>query len=403
MNKYLDIIVYGATGFTGGLCVKYLKENYPDINWGIAGRSKEKLISLSNLYSLDCEMFVADGDDSIALDKITEKTKVVLSTAGPFHRYGSKLVASCVKNSTHYVDITGENYWVKEMITMHHEEAQKKSIRIIPSCGFDSIPSDLGSFFAARSFGNKVKSIHSFYTWKGEASGGTIETMFSASDTKLNKSSSGSSGLYSGDFGLNPKDSVSANQKKYTTDKVSIEKNSDINAWTGPFIMAMANTKVVRRGAALLAEQNQGYGEDFIYKEHAYYSNRMSAYLGTLSLVLVGLAVFTPLKKIIRPFLKKPGQGPSQKVMDEGFFKCKFVVTGENDIKKTYVMSGQGDPGYKVTSKLVCESALSLLGDASILPGGQKYGGILTVSSGLGDVLISRLQKAGISFSAGKK
>jgi short subunit dehydrogenase-like uncharacterized protein len=282
------------------------------------------------------------------------------------------------------------------MITKHHEEAQKKSIRIIPSCGFDSIPSDLGSFFAARSFGNKVKSIHSFYTWKGEASGGTIETMFSASDIKLNRSSSGA-------FGLNPKDSVSANQKKYTTDKVSIEKNSDINAWTGPFIMAMANTKVVRRGAALLAEQNQGYGEDFIYKEHAYYSNRMSAYLGTLSLGLVGLAVFTPLKKIIRPFLKKPGQGPSQKVMDEGFFKCKFVVTGENDIKKTYVMSGQGDPGYKVTSKLVCESALSLLGDASILPGGQKYGGILTVSSGLGDVLISRLQKAGISFASGKK
>ena len=220
--------------------------------------------------------------------------------------------------------------------------------------------------------------------------------MFSASDIKLNRSSSGA-------FGLNPKDSVSANQKKYTTDKVSIEKNSDINAWTGPFIMAMANTKVVRRGAALLAEQNQGYGEDFIYKEHAYYSNRMSAYLGTLSLGLVELAVFTPFKKIIRPFLKKPGQGPSQKVMDEGFFKCKFVVTGENDIKKTYVMSGQGDPGYKVTSKLVCESALSLLGDASILPGGQKYGGILTVSSGLGDVLISRLQKAGISFASGKK
>ena len=141
---------------------------------------------------------------------------------------------------------------------------------------------------------------------------------------------------------LNPKDSVSANQKKYTTDKVSIEKNSDINAWTGPFIMAMANTKVVRRGAALLAEQNQGYGEDFIYKEHAYYSNRMSAYLGTLSLGLVGLAVFTPLKKIIRPFLKKPGQGPSQKVMDEGFFKCRFLVTGENNTKKTYVMSEIG-------------------------------------------------------------
>ena len=129
----------------------------------------------------------------------------------------------------------------------------------------------------------------------------------------------------------------------------------------------------------------------------------MSAYLGTLSLGLVGLAVFTPLKKIIRPFLKKPGQGPSQKVMDEGFIKCRFLVTGENNTKNTYVMSGQGDPGYKLTSKFVCESALSLLGDASNLPGGQNYGGILTVSSGLGDVLISRLQRAGISFALEKK
>ena len=164
MKNKLDIIVYGATGFTGSLCVKYLKENCTDVNWGIAGRSKRKLIYLSKIYSFDCDMFIADGDDAIALDKMTEKTKVVLSTAGPFHRYGSKLVASCVKNGTHYVDITGETFWIKEMITRHHEEAKKKSIRIIPSCGFDSIPSDLGAYFASREFGNKVKSMHSFYS-----------------------------------------------------------------------------------------------------------------------------------------------------------------------------------------------------------------------------------------------
>ena len=158
MREKLDIVVYGSTGFTGSLCVKYLKENYPDIKFAIGGRNKEKLQAVSDKYSLDCKIFIADGDDSAALDKITSATKVVLSTAGPFHRYGSKMVASCVKNSTHYVDITGENFWVREMIAKHHEEAKQKGLRIIPACGYDSIPSDLGAFFAAKSFGSPIKS-----------------------------------------------------------------------------------------------------------------------------------------------------------------------------------------------------------------------------------------------------
>ena len=116
MNKKFDIIVYGATGFTGSLCVKYLKENYSGLTWGIAGRNQEKLEALSKKLGLSCEIFIADGNDLPALNEITKQTKVVLTTAGPFHKYGSKLVASCVTNSTHYVDITGENFWVKEMI-----------------------------------------------------------------------------------------------------------------------------------------------------------------------------------------------------------------------------------------------------------------------------------------------
>ena len=164
--------------------------------------------------------------------------------------------------------------------------------------------------------------------------------------------------------------------------------------------MAIPNANIVRRGAALLAEQGQAYGKDFIYKEHAYYSNRFSAYLGTLFLALFSIAVLTPLKNIVRPFLKKPGQGPSKKVMDEGFFKGKYVVTGEDDSKRIYEIIGKGDPGYKLTSMFVCESACALLEDKTKLPGGVKYGGILTASSGLGDVLLSRLQNAGIVFKA---
>lgn len=391
VEKKLDIVVYGSTGFTGSLCVKYLKENYPNIKFAIGGRNKKKLRALSNKYSLDCKIFVADGDDSEALDRITGETKVVLSTAGPFHRYGSKMVASCVKNSAHYVDITGENFWVREMIAKHHKEAKQKGVRIIPACGYDSIPSDLGVFFSATSFGGPVKSVFSYHTMKGEASGGTIETMFAIRDLKLDRSAFGA-------FALNPKNSVTGVQKKLTSDKVSVEKNKTIGAWTGPFIMAMANARVVRRGAALLAENNNGYGRNFIYKESAYYSKKSVAYITSLMLGVIGFVIVTPLRKIVRPLLKQPGQGPSQKVMDGGFFKCKFVVTGENGNQKIYVVKGDGDPGYKVTSKFVCESALSLLGRHENLPGGLGYGGILTPSSGLGCVLIDRLKNVGIIF-----
>ncbi len=391
MDKKFDIIVYGATGFTGSLCAKYLKENYSGLHWAVAGRNKEKLSLLCKNIGANCQVFVADANDSLALDNITQKTKVVLSTAGPFHRYGSKLVASCVKNSTHYVDITGENFWVKQMISQHHQEAKRKRVRIVPSCGYDSIPSDLGCLFSATSFGKEIDFIHSFHTWKGEPSGGTIETMFSSRKAGVNKGAFGR-------FALNPKNSVSSKQKELTTDRVSVEKNSTIGAWTGPFIMAMANTRVVRRGAALLEELGTGYGKDFVYKEHAYYPSAKTAYTATLFLGLAGLVIATPLSHLVRPFLRKPGQGPNQEAMDRGFFKCKFVVKGKNGEQKVYESRGSGDPGYKVTSKLVCESAISLLEDPSSLPGGASWGGVLTPSSGMGAVLVGRLKKAGIVF-----
>ena len=132
MSKDLDIVIYGATGFTGKLCVKYLTENAKDLNWAIAGRDKTRLSQVAIRYYPKTEILIADGDDEEALDLITKRTKVIISTAGPFHRYGSKLVASCVKNSTHYVDITGETFWIKEMIDKHHSEAVTKGVRIIP-------------------------------------------------------------------------------------------------------------------------------------------------------------------------------------------------------------------------------------------------------------------------------
>ena len=391
MEKDIDIIIYGATGFTGKLCVRYFQSLDTMVTWAIAGRNLKKLQKVAEDNQAKVEILVADSDDEVALDTLTSRAKVILSTAGPFHRYGSKLVASCVKNSSHYVDITGENFWVKDLIETHHEEATRKGIRIIPSCGFDSIPSDLGTFFAAKSLGKPIRRIESFHSYQGGASGGTLETMFSMGELDLGDD-------LTNPFLLNPEDSYSYEQKKLSGDRVGISKKPEIKAWSGPFIMATANTRVVRRSEALLALRQESYGSNFTYQEHAYHKSWFSA---VSSLVLTGLSVLvllSPLKRLVKPFLPKPGEGPSETVQENGWFDCKFIVESEDGTKSVFNMSGKGDPGYKVTSKLVSECALCLTEDANSLPGGSEYGGVLTSASGLGQSLITRLKKVGITF-----
>ena len=391
MDKDIDIIIYGATGFTGQLCVKYFQSLETQVKWAIAGRNQEKLRKVAEENLSEVEILIADSDDEVALDNLTLRAKVILSTAGPFHRYGSKLVASCVKNNTHYVDITGENFWVKGLIENHHEEASRKGIRIIPSCGFDSIPSDLGTFFAAKSLGKPIKRIESFHSYEGGASGGTLETMFSMGELDLGDD-------LTNPFLLNPEDSYSNEQKQLSGDRVGISKKPEIKAWSGPFIMATANTRVVRRSEALLALRQESYGSNFTYQEHAYHKSWLSA---VSSLLLTGLSVLvllSPLKRLVKPFLPKPGEGPSEAVQENGWFDCKFIAESEDGTKSVFNMHGKGDPGYKVTSKLVSECALCLIEDIEELPGGRGYGGVLTSASGLGHSLISRLTKVGIDF-----
>lgn len=391
MDKDIDIIIYGATGFTGQLCVKYFQSLATTAKWAIAGRNQEKLRKVAEENLAEVEILIADSDDEVALDNLTLRARVILSTAGPFHRYGSKLVASCVKNNTHYVDITGENFWVKGLIENHHEEAARKGIRIIPSCGFDSIPSDLGTFFAAKSLGKPIKRIESFHSYEGGASGGTLETMFSMGELDLGDD-------LTNPFLLNPEDSYSNEQKQLSGDRVGISKKPEIKAWSGPFIMATANTRVVRRSEALLALRQESYGSNFTYQEHAYHKSWLSA---VSSLLLTGLSVLvllSPLKRLVKPFLPKPGEGPSEAVQENGWFDCKFIAESEDGTKSVFNMHGKGDPGYKVTSKLVSECALCLIEDIEQLPGGRGYGGVLTSASGLGHSLISRLTKVGIDF-----
>ena len=391
MQKDIDIIIYGATGFTGKLCVKYFQSLDTTVTWAMAGRNLIKLEKVAKENQTNVEILIADSDDEKALDNLTSRARVILSTTGPFHRYGSKLVASCIKNHTHYVDITGENFWVKGLIEKHHKEASAKGIRIIPSCGFDSIPSDLGTFFAAKALSQPIKRIESFHSYQGGASGGTLETMFSMGELDLGDD-------LTDPFLLNPEDSYSNKQKQLSSDRVGIAKKPEINAWSSPFIMATANTRVVRRTEALLALRQESYGADFTYQEYAFHNSWFSA---VKSLVLTGLSVLvllSPLKRLVKPFLPKPGEGPSESVQENGWFDCKYIVETEEGTKKVFNMSGKGDPGYKVTSKLVSECALCLIEDLERLPGGPEYGGVLTSAAGLGSPLITRLKKAGISF-----
>jgi short subunit dehydrogenase-like uncharacterized protein len=391
MRKKYKIVVFGATGFTGELCAKFMSERYSDVPIAIAGRNKKKLEKIKKKHCLSFPIIVADAFDVDALNKMCGDTEVVLSTAGPYHKYGSDLLEACIKNNCHYVDITGESFWIKDMIAKHHLDAAKKGLRIINACGFDSAPSDLGVFYAVNQVVGSVKSVQCFQAWKGEASGGTMETMFSSMDTKLARG-----GL--GKFSLNPKNSVTENQKKKTNDKIKVQKIPHLGGWTGPFVMALPNTRVVRRSAALSKSVGKYYGDDFVYSEGAYYSKKGAAKKVTFMTLALGLIIVSPLRKLLRGFFRKPGEGPSQQAMDSGFFKSRFLVETQEGFR-AFSMSSSGDPGYKMTSRMACESALCLaIENPKDLPGGSEFGGLLTPSIGLGNVLVKRLKNIGVSF-----
>ena len=390
MQKKYEIVLYGATGFTGQLCAKYLMSNYPDLNWAIAGRDKEKLEQLKSDINFSGDVLIADGQDLEALNALAEQTKVVLSTAGPFARYGSLLVQACVEQGSHYTDITGENHWVRDMIDQHHEKAASKGVRIIPSCGYDSIPSDIGTYFAVSQFDKPVSRVDVYQEAVGSASGGTTETMFTIGNVPKKMRDP---------FVLNPQNSVSDIQRKLSKDGFKIQKIEQLDGWSGAGLMAIANTRVVRRSAALMEQNKKPYGKDFTFGEHGLFKTKKLAKITSYGLLFAVMIIASPLRHIVRPFLLKPGEGPSKEARDKGWFRSTFIAQAEDGEQKTCSIYGSGDPGYKSTSKLVCESAL-VLAKSDNLPGGDQYGGVLTSAVGLGDELISRLKSAGIEFKS---
>jgi len=324
---------------------------------------------------------------------------VVLSTAGPFALHGSALVAACVRQGTHYCDITGETPWVRDMIDRHHAQAAQQGTRIVPCCGFDSVPSDIGALVVAlavrRASGERCASVRAQYSISGGLNGGTLASI-------LNMAQSGRFRDLADPFVLNPEGTRPADRSAHA-DVVTPRYDDDFGAWSAPFVMAAINTRVVRRSAALMCDESRTpFGEDFIYQETLRTGRgaRGAAMAAGLSLGLgVGAAGLrmAPWRAAVRALLPAPGEGPSERAMDSGSFRCELIGQSAHGHTVRGRIAGRGDPGNRATTIFVCEAALALAGDARRLPGGAKRGGVLTPATALGLPYAKRLTAAGIT------
>ena len=410
-NHKYDVILYGASGFVGKQTVDYFAklvlDNQLNITWALAGRSKDKLEAVKTAAGQGAKkagVVVADAHDKVALDKLAKSTKVVLSTAGPFALYGSDLVEACVNNGTHYVDITGETPWVHSLIQKHHETAKKSGTRIIPFCGFDSVPSDLGAWLVAKTmfdtYGEPVESIKAAFSVRGGVNGGTLASMF-------NFMGSDQAGMLADPFLLNPKSDVAIAPLKHK-DPVAPVSDADFQAWLGPFFMGPINTRVVRRSAALLTPARgkvKLFSKDFHYQEYVRFGAGpvAGAVATAFSVGILGSQMamkLAPLRNLAKKLAPGPGTGPSEASMNGGSFRCELIGKSASGHIVRGRIADKGDPGNRATTKIVCEAALCLALQLNDLPGGAKNGGLLTPASGLGEVLLERLRAAGMTLEA---
>lgn len=398
-----DVVLYGATGFVGRQTVAHFAAHGDGVRWALAGRSAEKLEQVRQACgpgAAGAGIIVADAADQKALDALAAQAVVVLSTAGPFALHGSALVAACVAHRTHYVDITGETPWVRGLIDRHHAQAVRDGTRIIPCCGFDSVPSDLGAWLVAEAIwqqhGEPCVSVKACHSMRGGLNGGTLASA-------LNIMESGQGRLLADLFLLNPPGTAPRNQAEHA-DPVAPHRDADFNAWVGPFMMGPINTRVVRRTAALLeARGDAAYGAHFRYQEYLRFGRGPLAAAAATG-VSVGMGMgqaamrFKTGRALARAVAVSPGQGPSERTMDGGSFRCELVGKSASGKVMRGRVAGQGDPGNRATTKFVCESALALALQPQALPGGERGGGVLTPASGLGMVLGQRLIAAGMNL-----
>ncbi|MCU4638753.1 saccharopine dehydrogenase family protein [Acinetobacter courvalinii] len=405
-----DLVVFGATSFVGQILTKYLAEYFStqqeQLRWAIAGRSQHKLQEVKNgLGALgeSLPILIADASNQAELNALCAQTRVVVSTVGPYALYGEPLVQACVNNGTDYCDLTGETQWIKKMIEKYESQAQQSGARIVHCCGFDSVPSDMGVYYlqqqAQKQFHAPATQVSMrVKTLKGGASGGTVASLINviqeaAADPALRKD-------LVNPYVLCPPDHGNSQRQIYIK---TAKFDPDFNAWIAPFVMAAVNERVVHRSNAL---SGNAYGRNFSYNEAILTGEGLKGRFKALG-VVSGLGVFMlaavtkPVSQLMeRYMLPKPGEGPTPEQQLAGRFDLRFVGKTEAGQKLRIKVTGDRDPGYGSTGKMLGQAALSLALDH--YKEGQKTGrsgGFWTPASMFDDRFIQRLtEHAGLTF-----
>jgi short subunit dehydrogenase-like uncharacterized protein len=380
-----DVVLFGATGFTGGLTADYLSANAPaGLRWAVAGRNRAKLEAVAaRLVAANPEapvpgLIVADAADTVALAKVAESTRVVITTVGPYALYGAPLVAACVASGTDYVDLTGEPEFVDQMWLDNHAAAQASGARLVHCCGFDSVPHDLGAYFTLQQLpeGVPVRIDGYVRTSNARFSGGTYHSA-------VNGFARGRQTL-SAARRRKAAEPLPAGRQIHSS-PARIRHDEEIGGWTVP--LPTIDGAIVRRSAAAVDR----YGPDFTYGHHLV--ARRLATVGGMAAAIGAVAVLAPIPPTRKLLLKakSPGEGPSVTTRAGSWFKIRFV--GEGGGRRVVTEVSGGDPGYSETSKILAECGLCLAFDD--LP--DRAGQLTTVAS-MGDMLLTRLQSAGIAF-----
>lgn len=403
MDKSFDIIVFGATGFTGRLVAEYLHQTYGvngAVRWAMAGRSASKLAEVRDALGIDpaLPLLVADANDAGALAELVARTHVVLTTVGPYQTYGEPLIRACAAAGTDYVDLCGEPGWMAKMIPQLQDTARASGARIVFSCGFDSIPFDLGVVYAQyeaqQRLGAPLARVHGrVKVMKGTFSGGTVASMLATveamkSDPSLRRTLIDPFALTPGFKGpRQPSDHLAA------FDELA-------QGWTAPFVMATINTKNVHRSHFLLGHP---WGTDFVYSEAMLTGDgakgeQRAKKMARAAKVQNILLAFAPTRALLRRFaLPKPGEGPNPEQRLKGRYELLFFGATADGRKLTARVTGDRDPGYGSTSKMIAEAALCLVRDVDR---NATPGGVWTPGAAMGMPLIERLrERAGLTFT----
>ena len=390
-SNVFDLVVFGATGFTGQLVAEYLASQYKNdrqLKWAMAGRSLDKLASVRDAIGApaDTPLIPADSSDAASLKAMIDQTRSVISTVGPYQLYGSELVAACAATGTDYLDLCGEPVWMRQMIDKHETTAKTSGARIVFSCGFDSLPFELGVFFcqetAKKIFGAPVSRVKGrVRDMKGTFSGGTyasIKASFVAAAKDLSLVA-----MLKNPFVLTP---GFEGPKQPPGNKPVFDQ--DLDSWTAPFVMSSINTRSVHRSNMLMGFP---YGRDFVYDE----------------MVLTGAGeegesnaklLMAASNKMSGSEGPKPGEGPSKEERENGSYDLLFVALAPDGRQVRAAVRGNRDPGYGSTSKMITECAICLLRDTLEVPAG-----IWTPGAAMGNRLIKRLiDHAGITFDVEK-